>query len=148
VESIREIAEEAAGKGIVLCLENILFEPWAVDRTYRDLLNIKERVGVPCLKYTLDFGHARLSGGIAEGIKALGRDIYHIHVSDNNGDGDDHRVFGRGDLDYSPYLDFLKSFPGFIVMEVMGLAEDARSRALESRKNLLKLLQEQGGHAV
>jgi len=148
VDSIREIAEEAAGKGIVLCLENVLFEPWAVDRTYRDLLTIKEKAGVPGLKYTLDFGHARLAGGISEGIAALGQDIYHIHVSDNNGDGDDHQVFGRGDLDYSPYLKFLKSFPGSIVMEVMGLTEDARKRALESRNNLLKLLHEQERHAL
>ena len=141
LESVKEISGHAVGKDVLLCLENVIFEPWAVDSSYQDLLTIKEHAGSPNLKFTLDFGHARLGGGIREGIEALGLDIKHIHLSDNGGRGDDHQVIGRGTADYTPYTDFLKSFQGLIVLEVMGLAEDSRSRALESREYVLRLLQ-------
>lgn len=140
IESIKEIAEHAARRDLLLCLENVLFEPWAVDKTYRDLLTIQERVGCPQLRFTFDFGHARLEKNIDEGLKALGQDIRHIHLSDNFGKADDHLVIGQGSMDYSPYLDFLRSFQGLIVLEVRGLVENGRGRALESREYFRNLL--------
>jgi sugar phosphate isomerase/epimerase len=117
LESIRTITDYAETRGVTVCLENIGFNPYSIDRTFEDLREIRDRVG-PALQFTLDMGHARLQEGASKGIEMLGENIRHIHLADNFGKADDHLPLGDGDCDYSEFAGFLRDFPYIITLEV------------------------------
>ncbi|MEW6185949.1 MAG: sugar phosphate isomerase/epimerase family protein [Thermodesulfobacteriota bacterium] len=136
IDSLKQINEYANSKGITVCLENIGFN--SVDQSFQDLLEIRKAVG-SSLQFTLDFGHARLGEGAAEGIRLLGENIRHIHLHDNHGKNDDHLPVGDGNYDYSPYIDFFKNYSHIITLEVSDISRDPQPM-LRSRENFLKLV--------
>ncbi|MCA1705201.1 MAG: sugar phosphate isomerase/epimerase, partial [Actinobacteria bacterium] len=84
-DAIRELAEDAAGRGIRLMVENL-------DRVFaspEDLQPIFERV--PEAGFHLDVGHANLNLGLgqqnraAELLRSFGDRLAHVHLSDNRG---------------------------------------------------------------
>ncbi len=136
IDSLKRIQEYALKKKITLCLENIGFN--SVDQSFQDLLDIRKEVG-EALHFTLDFGHARLREGGEKAIRLLGRHIRHIHLHDNFGKVDDHLPVGEGDTDFSGFIDFLRTFPHIITLEVVNLTADPQP-ALRSRRNLQSLM--------
>jgi sugar phosphate isomerase/epimerase len=139
IESLKEIAEAAEKHGVTLALENVGSFTAAVDQSPEDLVRIKEEVGSGRLLFTLDVGHARLSGGVDGYISALGHNIRHIHFTDNFGERDDHVVIGEGNFDYTPFLDFIRDFPHVVTLEVFKM-ETHGGFALKSRDNFLKII--------
>jgi len=136
IDSLRQVNEYANAKGITVCLENIGFN--SIDQSFEDLLEIREAVG-SSLQFTLDFGHARLGQGAAEGIRMLADNIGHIHLHDNHGKRDDHLPVGDGNYDYSGFLDFFRNYPHVITLEVTELSKDPQP-IFRSRDNFRKLL--------
>ena len=136
IESLKRINEYANSKGITVCLENIGFN--SLDQTFEDLLEIREAVG-NSLKFTLDFGHARLAQGGEKAIRILGEHIRHIHLTDNHGENDDHLPVGDGNYDYSGILDFLHDFPYIITLETVDLGVDPQP-VLRGFENIKKML--------
>ena len=137
IEALKKINAYANERGVTACLENIIIGGTSIDRCYEDLLEIREAVG-DSLKFTLDFGHSRLSQGTAEAIQTLGSAIGHIHLSDNFGEKDDHLPLGDGNYDYSEFIDFLKNFKHVITLEVIGLGTDPEP-ALRCRRGMQAL---------
>jgi len=115
---LAEMAAYAAGKGLVLCLENL-------SERYDSFQPAFE--AIPCLRMTLDIGHAQLlssrnaSFGFME--NAFER-IAHLHVHDNNGgtsvNDDLHLPLGRGSIDFPAILSELrrKGYASTVTMEV------------------------------
>lgn len=136
IAALQEVNGYANGLGIVVCLENIGFN--SLDQSFQDLLEMRNAVG-SSLQFALDFGHARLHEGIEKGILFLGEQIRHIHLHDNFGKKDDHLPLGDGDGDFTPYKDFLRSFPHIITLEVLTLKNDL-GPVLRSRSSLLDLI--------
>ena len=124
IDSLKQINDYANSNGVVVCLEN-LGGFGSVDRSFEDLLAIREAVG-ESLKFTLDVGHARLNKnyGVEKGLKTLGEHIRHIHITDNHGETDDHMAIGDGDSDYSAVVEFAKDFPHVATLEVLELSAD------------------------
>ncbi len=139
IESLAAASKKAEELGINLCLENIGFEPKHMDHNVDDLLKIKAEINSPALKFCLDIGHARLNNELPQAIEKLGGDIRHIHFTDNFGEFDDHFVIGEGDFDYSPHLDFFKSFEHIMTLEVIDIGTDPE-KAMKSKKYVDGLL--------
>ncbi|MCG6910565.1 MAG: sugar phosphate isomerase/epimerase [Deltaproteobacteria bacterium] len=123
LESLKRINDYAQRKGVVVCLENIAINATSIDRNFEDLLEIRKAVGAS-LKFTLDTGHARLTEGTVRGIDLLGKQIRHIHLTDNFGEKDDHLPVGEGNDDFGSYIDFLRGFEHIITLEVVDIGTD------------------------
>ena len=140
LEALRQCAAHARERGVMLCLENIGFEPEHLDRCVDDMLRIRELViedgGAP-LFFCLDIGHARLNHELPEAIERMGPLVRHLHFTDNFGEKDDHVVIGEGNFDYSPHLDFFRGFDGIITLEVVKVGKDpepARRSLINARR--------------
>ena len=100
-EAITKLAEDAAGRGIRIMVENL-------DRLFAgvaDLAPILE--AVPDAGFHLDIGHANLRLGMGERnrtpllLEAFGDRLAHVHVSDNRGGPEDlHLPLGAGVIDW------------------------------------------------
>lgn len=108
-DAIRDLAEDAAGRGIRLMVENL-------DKVFaapEDLQPIFERV--PEAGFHLDVGHANLNLGLGEQnrtaalLRAFGDRLAHVHLSDNRGGaGDLHLPLGAGSIDWKVHARLLK----------------------------------------
>jgi len=67
----------------------------------------------------LDVAHANLNGEVAEFIDRFGDRIRHVHVSDNDGDTDQHLPIGDGGIDWGRVMALLgdSGFSGWVVVE-------------------------------
>jgi sugar phosphate isomerase/epimerase len=57
----------------------------------------------------LDVAHANLNNQIPDFIKQFSKKIVHIHVSDNNGEGDTHLGIGHGNIDWKNVAKLVKA---------------------------------------
>ena len=120
-DAISDLAEDAAGRGIRLMVENL-------DRLFSgpdDLQPIFEKV--PDAGFHLDIGHANLNLGLGEAnrtgalLKAFGDRLAHVHVSDNRGGAADlHLPLGAGTIDWKGNIRLLKEagWDGTVTLEV------------------------------
>ena len=120
-DAIADLAEDAAGRGIRLMVENL-------DRVFAapdDLQPIFE--AVPDAGFHLDIGHANLNLGLGESnrtealLKAFGDRLAHVHVSDNRGGAADlHLPLGAGSIDWKAHIRLLKAagWDGTVTLEV------------------------------
>ncbi|HUT54968.1 MAG TPA: sugar phosphate isomerase/epimerase family protein [bacterium] len=139
IASLKSCAAHAKERGIILCLENIGFEPEHMDQSVDDMLKIREQVDEPALAFCIDIGHARLNRELPAAIAKMGPFAAHIHFTDNFGKKDDHVVIGQGNSDYTPHLEFFRSFPHIITLEAVAVGTDP-APALQSREHLRRLL--------
>ena len=126
-EAIAALAEDAAGRGIRLMVENL-------DRqfaTAADLAPVLD--GFDDLGFHLDIGHANLRLGLGEAnrTKALldefGDRLAHVHVSDNRGGTEDlHLPLGAGSIDWKGEIRNLKAagYDGTVTLEVFSRARE------------------------
>jgi len=137
IDSLKRVAEVAEKLGVMLCLENCNFVYEKVEKSLQDLVAIRKEVGSKNLKFNLDIGHARLAEGVDTAIKVLGKDIRHMHFTDNFGTKDDHVVIGEGNFDYSSFIDFVRKFKYIVTLEAIVLdssIEPARKSLANFRK--------------
>lgn len=120
-DAIAALAEDAAGRGIRLMVENL-------DRLFaapHDLQPIFE--AVPDAGFHLDIGHANLNLGVGEPnrtaalLTAFGDRLAHVHVSDNRGGAADlHLPLGAGSIDWKASVRLLRDagWDGTVTLEV------------------------------
>jgi sugar phosphate isomerase/epimerase len=115
---LADMASYAAGRGVVLCLENLSERFESFEPAFE---------AVPPLRMTLDIGHAQLlsSSNTSFGfIENAFERIAHIHAHDNNGGtsvrDDLHLPLGQGSIDYPAILTELKrkGYASTVTMEV------------------------------
>ncbi len=141
VDSLKKVAARAEERGVMLCLENVGFEPDLIDDSVEHMLKIREQVGFESMRFCIDIGHARLNNELDLAIEKMGPYAGHVHFTDNFGERDDHLIIGEGNFDYSPILDFIKSFDGIVTLEVIKVGVDP-SPAEISRERVKKILAE------
>lgn len=98
VRSLTACASHAADVGVPLCLEN---QPQSDEKrrhttTPSDLANFLDRIGADpdTLRVTLDVGHAKVNGfHPSDFIEHVGDRIEVLHLSDNDGESDDHEPY-------------------------------------------------------
>ncbi len=124
IASLKKIAAHGQARGILVCLENIGFEPNSIDRSADDMLAIQKAVDSPALFFCIDIGHARLNNELEAMISKLGPMTRQVHFTDNLGKVDDHLIIGEGNFDYTPCLDFIQGFDGPVILEVVKVGTD------------------------
>ncbi len=70
----------------------------------------------PRLRMCFDSGHAHLTGAAAASLRACASVVEYVHLHDNDGSGDDHRMPGDGTIDWPGVADGLGLVPGAIRM--------------------------------
>lgn len=120
-EAIGQLAEDAAGRGITLMVENL-------DRLFSDVEDLRVILDAcPDVDFHLDVGHANLRLGMGEAnrtaslLEAFGDRLAHVHLSDNRGgEGDLHLPLGAGTIDWKAAVRNLKAagYDGTVTLEV------------------------------
>lgn len=103
IEFWKDMAKEIPS-GLTVCLENVM-EPYP-----EMLLNIVSHVNSPSLKLCLDIGHCntRVSNVPPEKwVEVLTPYISHIHLHNNEGDGDLHAPLYSGEIDMEQMVHLL-----------------------------------------
>jgi sugar phosphate isomerase/epimerase len=120
-EAIKLLAEDAAGRGITIMVEND-------DRLFSGVEGLSVILdAVPEAQLHLDVGHANLRMGLTEKnrtpalLEAFGDRLAHVHISDNKGGAEDlHLPLGAGTVDWRGAIRALKSvgYDGTVTLEV------------------------------
>jgi putative AdoMet-dependent methyltransferase len=123
----RELLPEIKAAGTTILLENM----W--DRRPDVLAELLQQLPPEQFAACLDVGHAHLHSAVgwADWISALGERLVYVHLSDNEGEWDQHLPLGRGTIrfpDFLPALQELKRDPWF-VLEVKRWREAQESLA-------------------
>lgn len=119
--SFAELAELAEPYGIRMIVEHPPMASVGAD-DIRAILHADRRLG-----FHLDVGHAYVGGDKLEGLlKAFGKQLCHVHLSDNRGRDDDHMPLGAGRIDWPRALRLLKErgYDGTMTLEVFAQERD------------------------
>jgi sugar phosphate isomerase/epimerase len=104
VEALKPIVEMAAPYGLTVVLENFK-APFDRVSTIKGMMD-----EVPGLALHLDFGHTNFGkDNHYVFCKKLGRDIRHVHFSDNRGREDNHMPLGVGSINWHNAVKSLKA---------------------------------------
>ncbi len=135
-EFLSEMVAAARQLDVTICLENMF---------PRNLLGVvpddfEEFFRVfPSLKLTLDTGHANIADPKGRCLKKLvgrfGRQIGHLHFSDNQGKRDDHLAVGEGTVNFSELVRSLKAI-GYDDTLTLEVFDQNRDKLVASRERL------------
>lgn len=135
LESFREITSYAANSKIIISIENMPRMPGIYCQTKNGLVKILNDINSPNFKVTLDVGHANLITNPSSFLSDLLNSIALVHLSDNDGQKDQHLAVGEGTIDFLPILTTLKKQDMPVMIEVQQ-AKDV----LASKEKLEKLI--------
>jgi len=135
VEPLSAIAES---RGVSLAIE--FPSSWPAQEAVRLL----EALDAPPVGVCLDLGHAHLQEGAPEAIEQLAGYVHTIHVNDNLGRADDHRLPFAGAIEWPAVLMELEKtgYTGPLVLELAGEPDTATAiaRAVGARTRLQAIL--------
>ena len=129
VDSIGACADEAERADMKLCLEPRVGE---IISNTDALLRLMDAVDADNFGAVLDTGHQHAQKEILPlSVEKLGGRIYYLHVSDNDGQANEHLAVGRGTVDWDGLFLALKKhgFAGNVAVDVGGVPDvDAQYR--------------------
>ena len=143
VDSFTRAAEMAKERGKKLCVEPRVGEMIA---NTDSALRLLDHVNSDNLGIVLDTGHLNAQKEILPlSVEKLGKKIYYLHVSDNDGKVNEHLGLGKGNIDWEGVFLALKKhgFDGYVGLDI-GNVEDLDKEVIESRKFLEKLFDRLG----
>ena len=123
VDSIGACADEADRAGLKFCLEPRVGE--IVSNTDA-LLRLMDAVDIENFGAVLDTGHQHAQKEILPlSVEKLGNRVYYLHVSDNDGQTNQHLALGRGTVDWDGVFLALKKhdFSGYVAVDVGGVPD-------------------------
>ncbi len=118
IRSVGRIVKFAGEYGVEVMIENCP-EPYPfLMKSIESFNRFYEESGLD-LRMVLDIAHAHLRGEVEGFMNLLGGRIGHVHVSDNNGQMDEHLEIGRGSIDWGRIIQMIRGadFDGWIVIE-------------------------------
>jgi len=136
-EVLSEIVPLYEKKNVKICIENHYIDE--LGNSPEEFLHFFEKINSPFLKFCFDYGHANLTGNIFEFIEKLYKYFGIVHISDNNGDKDEHLHYKDGNIKWDKVLYFTlkKGFYGPYIIEFGG-----RNEKIEKFKNFENDLKE------
>jgi len=96
-DSLRRILAYAEDLGVKVGVENMPGHTYLLLQGADEFRRLADE-GIP-LKMTLDLGHANTTGQLGA-LLDMKDSIIHLHVHDNAGDSDAHKVVGQGNIDW------------------------------------------------
>ncbi len=107
-----------------------------------ELLDFIAQVGSPALGICLDTSHANMMGlNQPEAIRTCGEKLIALHISDNDGSGDQHRMPGYGTVDFDGIIKALREidFPFHFNLEIPGENAVFGNRAVPLPEGIVEL---------
>lgn len=107
-------------------MENLPEKYQFLMKTPRDFIRFYNQTGLNGIGIVLDTGHANLEGQIQSFLREIPNKITHVHISDNNGQTDEHLGLGYGSIDWEQFVKTLKEigFSGTVLTESVFNAEE------------------------
>ncbi len=143
VESFDRAAEMAKERGRKLCVEPRVGEMIA---NTDSALRLLDHVNSDNLGIVLDTGHLHAQKEILPlSVEKLGKKIYYLHVSDNDGKVNEHSGLGKGNIDWEGVFLALKKhgFNGYVGLDI-GNVDDLDREVMESKRFLEELFEKLG----
>ena len=108
LEFMSRLTEVAKEYGIVICYENMPF-PQLPITTAKHVADFAKQINSDNFKVCLDTGHCLVCGeSPADAVRYIGKDMLAaLHVHDNDGKADKHRIPGEGIADWDDFTDAL-----------------------------------------
>ncbi len=118
LRSLRWLLRYAEEYGVDMLIENVPGPTPYLLVSAEDFQLFYDEMEQP-MGMVLDVAHANLNGEIAEFTRRFGDEIRHVHVSDNDGDTDQHLPIGDGGIDWGRVMNLLRGigFSGWVVVE-------------------------------
>jgi len=132
VNGISKCNELAKSAGLLLCLEPRVGE---IISNTDAMMRLMDAVNDENLGAVLDTGHQHAQKEILPlSVEKLGKRIFYLHVSDNNGLTNEHLALGKGTIDWEGFFTALKryQFNGYVAIDV-GNVPDIDRAYVESR---------------
>ena len=108
LKSIQALSKTAEDYGVKIAMENLPEKYWFIMKTPEDFAKFYAETGLEDIGIVLDVGHANLEGLTYPYLKQLPHKIAHVHVSDNNGEVDQHLGLGYGKINWQQLAEKLK----------------------------------------
>ena len=122
-ESLKRVAPKARETGVRLAVENTMGPVFGADPA--DLARLAEATDSEYVGICLDSSHANAEGREArEAVLACGKSLFCLHLSDNDGSGDQHRLPYDGTVNWVALVDALNEvgFEGPLNFELPALS--------------------------
>ena len=139
------LAEVGREYGVVVCMENMPFSKQML-ATPTALLNFVKAMNTPWLRLCLDTGHAAVFGlSPADAVRQWGTDYLRtLHVHDNDGKHDQHRIPGEGVINWQDFTKALLEigYDGMLSLETFvpgEITENREAAELALAKTALQL---------
>ncbi len=118
LRSLRWLLRYAEEYGVDMLIENVPDSMPYLLVSAEDFELLYEELEQP-MGMVLDVAHANLNGEIAEFVRRFRDRIRHVHVSDNDGEADQHLPIGDGVIDWERVMALLRGsrFSGWVVVE-------------------------------
>ncbi|HUS91185.1 MAG TPA: sugar phosphate isomerase/epimerase family protein [Phycisphaerae bacterium] len=147
--SITELGEYGQKIGVTYAFEN-LPGYHVIGTDVAELAAVLASLRVPRTGLCLDVGHAHMTGDPAASIRAAGRQLCYVHLSDNSGTGDDHEMPTYGTVDCDAMADALHDvgYHGTVMLEVFRTVDQLRRMLREGcAERLARILRRANGEA-
>ncbi|MBL0927309.1 MAG: sugar phosphate isomerase/epimerase [Phycisphaerales bacterium] len=125
----RRLAEQGEKMGVVYLIEN-LTRAFPMGFHAGELARRVLAVGSPALRMCFDTGHAHNCGDVVSALRASAPAIAYLHVHDNDGKLDDHRMPGDGTIAWSAFAAALNELRLNVPCMFEVFYEEARVEAL------------------
>jgi sugar phosphate isomerase/epimerase len=141
--SVTELCDSARELGITIALENLC--PNEVFDNPDELRSMIDHFDRDLVGICLDSSHANIRRDAVETTKIFQGRVFSVHLSDNNGTGDDHSPPFEGTIDWEGVLGVLidGGFRGPWLFEVLGWGADPYDflrRAAHGRKRMRDII--------
>lgn len=119
MEFMKELLETAKEYNVTICLENVPFKNFSI-ASPASVINFVQTINDDNFKICLDTGHAIIFDvNPADAVREFGDTIRTLHIHDNNGLADLHRIPYWGIIDWRAFYSALKetNFKGVFSLE-------------------------------
>jgi len=150
-KSLDELADYSLPKDVLLLLEPAHMYESDLVLTVAEGARLIEERGYSNMGIALDTGHCHVNReSLVDSLRLLSEKNIpvHIHLDDNNGQSDQHKIPGEGTINFIPFLKLLNEtgYDGYLTVELgFDYTADPDSAAYKSRKMVLSMLREAAG---
>jgi sugar phosphate isomerase/epimerase len=118
-QSIKQLHETATQNNLPIAIENVPQKYGSITKTPQDFTKLYKDTSLTDIGIVLDVGHANLENQTQQFLEQFPDKIVHLHVSDNNGETDEHLGIGYGKINWQQLITQLKNmqFNGTIMIE-------------------------------
>ncbi|MCS7253412.1 MAG: sugar phosphate isomerase/epimerase family protein [Armatimonadota bacterium] len=140
VDTFRRLAQMAQDANLKFCLEPRVGE--MISNTDA-AMRLFDHVGHDNLGFVLDTGHLHAQKEILPlSVEKLGKRIFYVHLSDNDGRTNEHLGLGKGTIDFEGVFVALKKhgFEGMVALDI-GRIPNLDEEVRASKEKLISLLE-------